>query len=85
MSELKAKDKYILPFLTVFQLNVNVLFILYLRGCVKRRNIGGAVKFQVDIFMQGLKFIGLGKCQTLVHQNNTCCLQYLEVWDWDFM
>lgn len=45
---MKAKGKYILPFLSVFQISENVVFILYLIRRIKRRSIGGAVKFQVD-------------------------------------
>lgn len=58
---MKAKDKYVLPFLTVFQGSENLLFIFCSRGCIKRRNIGGTVKYNTDKLMQGFNFIGLGK------------------------
>lgn len=58
---MKAKDKYVLPFLTVLQGGENVLFVLCIRGCMKRRNTGGTVKYSSDKLMEGFNLIGHGR------------------------
>lgn len=65
-------------FPTVFQGSENVLFVLCIRICIKRRNIGGTVKYNTEKLMEGFNLLGFGRGYNSGYHNKSAGSHFLK-------